>query len=1291
MDYKLDVSPISSYRIEPILPSNQAFSRHLTFNDDSFTSDTSHSYKQNEEEIVTFGSPLAEEKTRPHTAYYSPQILDPFAHRQHHRDGKPVVESPFAFKICNFRTYADQPSDLISSKYENKVETPNDSFEQSDYYNQDLPRLSLKDIQETEREYLSTLRQPISEQKSKREAIEQDEIFVFDREEGVRGRNSYYSNREGYTDKELDEVEMEQQLKKMREDEEYLKLSFESKFFNNKWQIRKRTYEDIAECFKARRNLFISGSQLGGDVFVEFEGLLREMATDSNLVCQFEGLKSLYMYLTCVHEIKSSVIGLLDELISKCNTNKPAYNDTLSATLIEALVKEEQGMLLYKICNRLDSRNSKEAIFCIKVLENAIDKLDLTESKFKLILDATSRALKHNLATVKSSAVYLARNLYQSVSLSLDEFLKSLGELKPIISKEIRETCAQCDKYAKILRLTDTSSYSAESERINSARNPSEMLLSDDLRSKEDVMSLISPEFFKLPYETDVKNKRKILSCVNNTVLTGTYTSQPEDYLPIVHVFLHLLEETNSLIYAEVMKLMGQLIPKIPHTFAMKGKQLVKHLVEKFKEKKQSIKIEAKKILSLIRKHEIFSHENLIELLVEIAAEHKNPQVRENCLSWIREEIESTGQGIDLLSGVMLEKPWYEDILGKIAAKTSPKLLEILKKDVAGNVRDTAVALLGTFKAKIEDNRQSSELNKIIQKLPKNRINEIKKQRSKTVGPALHQTNLIELDYTTPSYKDTIIDLPDYSTTPLPDNISDLTFPDNPVPTLFPEKPTLPPRSLSSTLTDKPSLPSYPEKSKIPNISDKPTFPTPKEQKTQPTSKKLTLHIHKETEPEKMLDTNKEETKNVVEYNIEDLGFDFNRILGSNRKRDPIELYSFDESVHSKLMDYAESVCNTERSESVCDNIADSTVQDIGLDKPRTRTVTESILLDLEDPLKPPNPSTPKSYAIKKTLNALEISSPSMTHIPTIDYFSFHPSVDLNTTSTFISESKTSSRTLSLKTMNQCSILPNPTSEQYEFDTSSDGLLHFQFKLMYSHDPSAEISQPLKANYTAMKFVEDRKRFVHGVLYALSNEDILSSLEAPVLNAMIDTALYFCVHEKIQSESESAFLSDTMSIGQDLELSALLQKLVSVLLDSRDISTLLIILLKSLNSYLPKSFYLPLSVESLHTIKIYIKCITKLVDSISYEQLKVFEIFVSLYKIFTEHPPEKLNSDCPNVQVYEYMYRVLRSMSDKLISLDPNKVQSFLQFCIRSNPGSTTSIYVKYLAASLLKKYNLTV
>jgi hypothetical protein len=1291
MDYKLDVSPIRSYRIEPILPSSQAYSRHLTFNDDSFTSDTPHSYKQNEEEIVAFGSPLAEEKTRPHTAYYSPKTLDPFAHRHHHRDGKPVGESPFAFKICNFRTYADQPSDLISSKYENKVETPNDSFEQSDYYTQDLPRLSLKDIQETEREYLPTLREPISEQKSRREVMEQDEIFVFDREEGVRGRNSYYSNREGYTDKELDEVEMEQQLRKMREDEEYLKLSFESKFFNNKWQIRKKTYEDIAECFKARRNLFISGSHPVGDVFVEFEGLLREMATDSNLVCQFEGLKSLYVYLTCVHEIKSSVIGLLDELISKCNTNKPAYNDTLSATLIEALVKEEQGMLLYKICNRLDSRNNREAIFCIKVLENAIDKIDLTETKFKLILDATSRALKHNLATVRSSAVYLARNLYQSVSLSLDEFLKSLGELKPIISKEIREACAHCDKYPKILKLADTSSYSAELERINSATSPSEMLLSDDLRPKEDVMSLISAEFFKLPYETDVKNKRKILSCVNNTVLTGTYTSQPEDYLPIVHVFFHLLEETNSLIYAEVMKLMSQLIPKIPHTFAMKGKQLVKHLVEKFKEKKQSIKIEAKKILSLIRKYEIFSHENLVEFLVEIAADHKNPQVRENSLSWIREEIESTGQAIDLLSGVVLEKPWYEDILGKIADKTSPKLLEILKKDVAGNVRDTAVALLGTFKAKLEDNGPTSALNKIIQKLPKNRINEIKKQRSKTVCPALHQTNLIELDYTTSSAKDNIVDLPDYS--PLPDNISDLTFPDNPTPTLFPEKPSLPPRSLSSTLPDKPTQPSYQEKSKIPTISDRPTLPIQREKTTQPAPQKLTLYIHRDKtpEPENVAYTAREETKNVVEYNIEDLGFDFNRVLGSNRKRDPIEMYSFDESVHSKLMDYAESVCNTEISESVCENMGNSTIQDIISDKPITRAVTESILLDLEDPLKPPNPSTPKSYAIKKALSALEISSPSVTHIPTIDFFSFPPSVDLNTTSTFISESKTSSRTLSLKTMDQCSISPSSTPELHEFDASSDGILHFQFKLMYSQDPAIELSQPLKASYKTMKFVEDRKRFVHGVLYALSNEDILSSLEAPVLSAMIDAALYFCVHEKIQSESESAFLYDTMSIGQDLELSALLQKLVSVLLDSRDTSILLITLIKSLNSYLPKSFYLPLSVESLHSIKIYIKCITKLVDSISYERLKVFEIFVSLYKIFGEHPPEKLNSDCPNVQVYEYMFRVLRSISDKLISLDPNKVQSFLQFCIRSNPGSTTSIYVKYLAASLLKKYNLTV
>lgn len=1219
MDYKLNISPIRSYRIEPVIPSNQTVNRHLTFNEDSFTSDTSHyDYKTNEEEIVTFGSPLADEKTRPHTSYYSPADKVLFQHPKTSKIPTNRPESPFAFRISNFRTCTDPYSDLRMSKYENKIETPNDSFEHSDYYTKDLPRLSLKDIQETEREYQSIFPDNTSDRNTRRDILDQDQVIIFDR------KHQIYPTRDGYTDQELDEVELEQQLKKMREDEEYLKLSFESKFFNPKWQIRKRTYEEISECFKAKRNLFVSGSQAMNDVFGEFEGLLRDMTMDSNLVCQFEGLKCLYVYLTCVHEIKSSVIGLLDELISKCNTNKPAYNDTLMATLIEALVREEQGMLLYKVCNRLDTRNSKEAIFCIKVLENTIEKLDLNEGKYKMILEATLRALKHNLATVRSAAVFLARSLYQSVSLSLDEFLKTLGDLKSIILKEIKEVCIKSDKYSKILRLPDVSSYSAEPEKQNSLRDQAGMLLTEDsLRPKEDVMNLISPEFFKLPYETDVKNKRKILSCVNSTVLTGSYSSQPDDYLPIVHVFFHLLEETNSLIYSEVMKLMGLLIPKIPHTFAIKGKQLVKHLVEKFKEKKHSIKIEAKKILTLIRKYEIIPHDTLLELLVDIAAEHKNPQVREYCLIWIKEEIENTGRNIDLLSGAMLEKPWYCDIIAKVSSKTSQKLLEILKKDVAGSVRDTAVALLGTYKSKLEEIGSCSDLNTIIQKLPKNRINEIKKQKAKTIGPTLAQTNLIELDYSAPSGK-----------------VHTLRFPEN----------------------------SFPAHSEVIPYTDRRISTSPK-QETQP------------------------DIKNVVDFNIEDIGFEFNKTLGTFKKgRDPIELYSFDESVHSKLMDYAESVCNTERSESVCENLTDFKTHEIIPEKHTMNTVTESILLDFDEPIKPPRPTMSKPQHIKRTLSALEISSPSVTGIPTTDFFSFMPSCDLNTTSTFNSDSKSSTKkTLLIQSQPPLNILPHSTQAVFIFDTSANGILNLQSKLMYSENPSVEISQPMKVSYKAMKFVEDRKRYVHGVLYALSNQDILHSLDTAALTAMIDTALYFCIFEKMQGEYDNRFLSETMSIGQDMELTALLQKLVGVLLESRDTSIILIILIKCLNKFLPGSFYLPISEEAIHGIKLYIKCITKLVDSISYERMKVFEVFISLYRIFEEHPPEKLNSDSPNVQIYEHMFRLLRSISDKLIAIEPNRVQAFLQFCIRSNPESTTSIYVKYLAGSLLKKYNLKV
>jgi hypothetical protein len=64
-----------------------------------------------------------------------------------------------------------------------------------------------------------------------------------------------------------------------------------------------------------------------------------------------------------------------------------------------------------------------------------------------------------------------------------------------------------------------------------------------------------------------------------------------------------------------------------------------------------------------------------------------------------------------------------------------------------------------------------------------------------------------------------------------------------------------------------------------------------------------------------------------------------------------------------------------------------------------------------------------------------------------------------------------------------------------------------------------------------------------------------------------------------------------------------------------------------------------------------------------------------MQKMFLKHPPEALREDLPCLADFDYVYRAMKDVSDKLIDLQPEKIHSFLKF----NKGQESSAFLKYL------------
>ncbi len=48
--------------------------------------------------------------------------------------------------------------------------------------------------------------------------------------------------------------------------------------------------------------------------------------------------------------------------------------------------------------------------------------------------------------------------------------------------------------------------------------------------------------------------------------------------------------------------------------------------------------------------------------------------------------------------------------------------------------------------------------------------------------------------------------------------------------------------------------------------------------------------------------------------------------------------------------------------------------------------------------------------------------------------------------------------------------------------------------------------------------------------------------------------------------------------------------------------------------------------------------------------------------MFQKHPPELLREDLPCLADFDFIYRGMKDVSDKLIELQPEKVESFLSY-----------------------------
>ena len=500
----------------------------------------------------------------------------------------------------------------------------------------------------------------------------------------------------------------------LEEDDLASKLSFQERLNNPKWQIRKKLYIDITDCLRAGRFLINIESELS--VFEYFEPFLKNLAWDSNLTSQIEGLACILVYCKLVPQVKNSLFYLADELIPKCALTKQKNGELVNSILLELIRRDVEGQLVHCVVKRFTAKNPKEACFSINCVKNALGVMQGSESICRNMAAGLNKTLTHSTGEVRTASLALAVEIFAYVTDDAETYIRNL-ELKAFQSKEFRDLVIGKEKVSGKWTLFNKESRKNESNDLLFLEEHNESFVVD-------LNTLIPEGFYDLPYSTEIKANREKLVKLTHSLEAQGLVLEKKDYPTIVNTLLHLIESNNNLIYTEAIKILEILVPKVGKSFTFKYKYYVQFLSDKFKEKKKSLVSSIFNIFHLFRVHEVCGFDQLADILVD-KANHKVPHVRELSLLWILQEIKQLPVNVDLLGDNF---NGFDKVVEAVVLNCGNKVLKIALNDTVGSVRDAAGKLLHGIKGVLPG---FGPLDTLINRLPKVKVSvlEVRKER----------------------------------------------------------------------------------------------------------------------------------------------------------------------------------------------------------------------------------------------------------------------------------------------------------------------------------------------------------------------------------------------------------------------------------------------------------------------------------------------------------------------------------------------------------------------------------
>ena len=424
-------------------------------------------------------------------------------------------------------------------------------------------------------------------------------------------------------------------------DEDFSQLTLVDRFTHKNWKARKGGYEAAAKLFE----LTPDESDPAFRPFLQDSGLWKSAAGDSNVAAQQEGLAALCAFL--------KYGGVQAARSSRNYTIQPIYEKGLSSTRAQAKASALEAILLYveldksdpvieELLPALSNKQPKVIAATLSAITAIFHNFGIKIVEPKTVLKSLPKVFGHADKNVRAEAQNLTVELYRW----LKEAMKVIfwNELKPVQQQDLeklfekvkeepppkqeRLTRSQQAALAKAPPPTAAGDEDA-AEVVEEAEEEVEVN-AFDLAEPVDIHSKIPADFHEMVSSTKWKERKDALDALFNILNTPRIKEGPFDEL--VRAFAKCMKDANIAVVTVAANCVEKLALGLRKSFARYRSTIMSPMMERFKEKKQSVADALGAALDAV-----FASTSLTDCLEETLGflPNKNPNVKAETIKFL--------------------------------------------------------------------------------------------------------------------------------------------------------------------------------------------------------------------------------------------------------------------------------------------------------------------------------------------------------------------------------------------------------------------------------------------------------------------------------------------------------------------------------------------------------------------------------------------------------------------------------------------------------------------------------